>query len=389
MNKWVQNATAFAIADFKAFFRDRQAMFWTFFFPIMFMVLLGVVFGNAQVIDLKIGVVDEDGSFASQALAQQIDALDNVKVVWFNATSANESNATTHAAARQALDKGDIAVYLIIPEGYGQALAAHANQTNNTNSTGGPAPVPIDVFYANDNTGNGRVALTVLAQVIGQVNFAVLHENPVVYANPQQVSVQRGRYIDYLVPGILAMNTMFSGIFSIAVVMTTMRQKGILRRLKVTPVSKSAILAALITTRMIIIFVSMAIILAVGVLAFGVELQGNLMLLILLVVIGSLSFTTFGFAVSAYAKTVESAEAIANTVAMPMMFLGDVFLPVANMPTFIQPIAAALPLSFLGKALREVGLNGAGLFEVLVPVGAVILYGFIGFLIAMKLFKWE
>lgn len=381
MNKWMQNASAFAIADFKAFFRDRQAMFWTFFFPIMFMVLLGVVFGNAQVIDLKIGVIDQDGSPASFALAQQIDALDNVKVVWFNQTSTETTNATT--AAGQALAKGDLAVYLVIHKGYGETLAAHATDANATNVS------TIDVFYANDNTGNGRVALTILSQVIGQVNFAVLNKTPVVAANPQQVSVQRGRYIDYLVPGILAMNTMFSGIFSIAVVMTTMRQKGILRRLKVTPVSKSAILAALITTRMAIIFVSMALILAIGVLAFGVELQGNLMLLILLVVIGSLSFTTFGFAVSAYAKTVESAEAIANTVAMPMMFLGDVFLPVANMPTFIQPVAAALPLSFLGKALREVGLNGAGFLDVLLPVGAVVIYGFVGFLIAMKLFKWE
>jgi ABC-2 type transport system permease protein len=191
------------------------------------------------------------------------------------------------------------------------------------------------------------------------------------------------------VPGILAMNAMFSGVFNIAVVMTTMRQKGILRRLKVTPVSKSAILAAMITTRMLVIFISMALILAIGVLAFGVQLQGNMALLVFVVIIGSLAFTTFGFAVSAYAKTVESAESIANTVAMPMMFLGDVFLPVANMPSFIQPVAAALPLSYLGKAMREVALQGHGLIEIALPLGAVVLYGLVGFFIAIKLFKWE
>ncbi len=385
MNKWLENASAFAKADFKAFFRDRQAMFWTFFFPIMFMVLLGVVFGNAQVIDLKIGVIDEDGTGASLALADQIDGLENVKIVWYNGTEGGGTSfEARNASARTALEKGDLAVYMIIPAGYNRTLASHS--ANGTNATG---PALLTVYYANDNTGNGRVALTILAQVIGQVNFAVLNEQPVVVANPQEVTVSRGRYIDYLVPGILAMNTMFSGIFSIAVVMTTMRQKGILRRLKVTPVAKSAILAALITTRMLIIFVSMGLILAVGVLAFGVDLQGNLVLLILLVVIGSLTFTTFGFAVSAYAKTVESAESIANTVAMPMMFLGDVFLPVANMPAFIQPVAAALPLSYLGTALRDVALEGKGLLEVLLPVGAVVLYGIIGFLIAMKLFRWE
>ncbi len=385
MNKWVQNATAFAVADLKAFFRDRQAMFWTFFFPIMFMVLLGVVFGNAQVIDLKVGVIDEDGSLASQEFAQQLDGLDNMKTVPFSAISDTAASfEARNASARAALENGDLAVYLVIPRGYGAALEDRF--INGSNST---AQVNITVFYANDNTGNGQVAVTILSQIIGGINFAALHAQPVILSSAQEIQVSRGRYIDYLVPGILAMNTMFSGIFSIAVVMTTMRQKGILRRLKVTPVSKSAILAALITTRMLIIFVSMALILAVGVLGFGVQLQGNLFFLILLVILGSLTFTTFGFAVSAYAKTVESAEAMANTVAMPMMFLGDVFLPVAQMPAFIQPIAAALPLSYLGTALRDVGLKGDGLLDVAFPVLMVIAYGIIGFLIAMKLFKWE
>jgi ABC-2 type transport system permease protein len=133
----------------------------------------------------------------------------------------------------------------------------------------------------------------------------------------------------------------------------------------------------------------MALILAIGIVAFGVQLQGSIPVLVFIVILGSLAFTTFGFAVSAYAKTVESAEAIANTVAMPMMFLGDVFLPVANMPAFIQPVAAALPLSYLGTALREVALKGQGLLEVALPLGAVVLYGLIGFVIAIKLFRWE
>lgn len=386
MNKWLSNAYAFAAADMKAFMRDRQAMFWTFFFPIMFMVLLGVVFGNAQVIDLKVGVIDADGTVPSNEFVHQIDGLENVQVVRYNVDGGTAAGFdAANASARAALENGDLAVYIIIPQGYNQTIASHAGGGSNNTS----APIPITVYYANDNTGNGRIALTILAQVIGQVNFAVLNEQPVIVPNPQEVSVSRGRYIDYLVPGILAMNVMFAGIFSISVVMTTMRQKGILRRLKVTPVSKSAILAALITTRMLIIFISMALILAIGILVFGVQLQGSIPLMVFLVVIGSLTFTTFGFAVSSYAKTVESAESMANVVAMPMMFMGDVFLPVANMPTFIQPIAAALPLSYLGSALRDVGLNGDGILDIGIPLLAVVVYGLIGFVIALKVFKWE
>lgn len=375
MNLWLQGATAFAVADLKEIFRDRQAMFWTFFFPIMFMVLLGLVFGNAQVIDLQIGIVDEDQGPASGALITQIDDLDNVQV----------QNFTSREEALAAVGKGDLAVFLVIPAGYGDTLAAH-QQPNATNATG---KAVLTVYFANDTSGNGAVAFTVLNQVISQVNAAVLRQEPVVVASPQEVQVSGGRYIDYLMPGIIGMVLMFNGVFAIAGVMTTMRQKGILRRLKVTPVGKSAILAALITTRMLVTFLGILLIIAVGVFGFGVEMHGNPAITLSLVVVGSLSFTTFGFAVSSYAKTLESAEGLANVVTMPMMFLGDVFLPVALMPDFIRPFAEALPLRYLNEALREVILNGGGLIEVLLPIAGVAVWGGAGFVLAVALFKWD
>jgi len=363
------------VADLKEIFRDRQAMFWTFFFPIMFMVLLGLVFGNAQVIDLKIGIVDEDQEAAAGALVSQVDGLDNVQV----------QNFTSREEALAAVGKGDLAVFLVIPAGYSDTLAAH-QQPNATNAT---EKAVLTVYFANDTSGNGAVAFTVLNQVISQVNAAVLQQEPVVVASPQEVQVSGGRYIDYLMPGIIGMVLMFNGVFAIAGVMTTMRQKGILRRLKVTPVGKSAILAALITTRMLVTFMGILLIIAVGVLGFGVQMHGNPAVTLSLVVVGSLSFTTFGFAVSSYAKTLESAEGLANVVTMPMMFLGDVFLPVALMPDFIRPFAEALPLRYLNEALREVILNGEGLLEVLLPIAGVAVWGGAGFVLAVALFKWD
>jgi len=374
-NRWLRNATAFARADFKAFLRNREAVFWTFFFPIFFMVLLGLVFGNAQVIDLKVGVVNADSGEASANLTQLIDGAPNVRVEQF---AANESAAA-------ALTNGDINVYLVIPADYTARVAS----SQSPNGSNGTPPAVLDVYFAADTTGNGRVALTVVVQILSGVNNALVQTNPVLVPNPHEVQVTKGRYIDYLVPGIIGMTLMFNGVFAIAGVMTTMRQKGILRRLKVTPVSKSAILAALITTRMVITFLGVLLILLVGVVGFGVSLQGNPIILVGLIILGSLSFTTFGFAVSSYAKTIESAESMANVVTMPMMFLGDVFLPVALMPAFMQPIAGALPLRYLTEALRDVGLNGAGLVEIVWPVLGVLVWGTAGFFLAVYLFRWE
>ena len=374
-NRWLRNATAFARADFRAFLRNREAVFWTFFFPIFFMVLLGLVFGNAQVIDLKVGVVNADSGEASANLTQLIDGAPNVRVEQF---AANESAAA-------ALTNGDINVYLVIPADYTARVAS----SQSPNGSNGTPPAVLDVYFAADTTGNGRVALTVVVQILSGVNNALVQTNPVLVPNPHEVQVTKGRYIDYLVPGIIGMTLMFNGVFAIAGVMTTMRQKGILRRLKVTPVSKSAILAALITTRMVITFLGVLLILLVGVVGFGVSLQGNPIILVGRIILGSLSFTTFGFAVSSYAKTIESAESMANVVTMPMMFLGDVFLPVALMPAFMQPIAGALPLRYLTEALRDVGLNGAGLVEIVWPVLGVLVWGTAGFFLAVYLFRWE
>ncbi len=374
MNQWLKGASAFAGADLKEIFRDRQAMFWTFFFPLMFMVLLGLVFGNAQVIDLQVGVIDEDGSPAAGELTALIGDLDNVQV----------TNYTAYGEAMAKLEKGDLSIFLVIPAGYGDTLVAHlqdpANATNKTS---------LPVYFANDNTGSGQVALSVLSHVIGGINSAVLQQEPVVVADPQAVEQSGGRYIDYLMPGIIGMVLMFNGVFAIAGVMTTMRQKGILRRLKVTPVSKSAILAALITTRMLVTFMGVLLIILVGVVGFGVEIHGNPAVMLFIVVLGSLTFTTFGFAVSSYAKTLESAEGLANVVTMPMMFLGDVFLPVALMPDYIRPFAEALPLRYLNQALRDVVLNGQGILDILMPLAGVIVWGFAGFVLAVVLFKWD
>jgi len=374
-NRWLRNATAFARADFRAFLRNREAVFWTFFFPIFFMVLLGLVFGNAQVIDLKVGVVNADSGEASANLTQLIDGAPNVRVEQF----------ATNESAAAALTNGDINVYLVIPADYTARVAS----SQSPNGSNGTPPAVLDVYFAADTTGNGRVALTVVVQILSGVNNALVQTNPVLVPNPHEVQVTKGRYIDYLVPGIIGMTLMFNGVFAIAGVMTTMRQKGILRRLKVTPVSKSAILAALITTRMVITFLGVLLILLVGVVGFGVSLQGNPIILVGLIILGSLSFTTFGFAVSSYAKTIESAESMANVVTMPMMFLGDVFLPVALMPAFMQPIAGALPLRYLTEALRDVGLNGAGLVEIVWPVLGVLVWGTAGFFLAVYLFRWE
>ena len=190
MNKWLENATAFAVADLKAFRRDGQAMFWTFFFPIMFMVLLGLVFGNAQVIDLKVGILDDDHTPAALQFGTQLDGLPNVQTVWFNASDPGGTDARNQSV-KDALINGDVSVYVVIPSGYSAVLIDHFLNGDNATSH-----VNISLFWAMDNSGNGQVAKLVLQQYISEINFASMNETRVVLTGDQAVQVTRGRYID-------------------------------------------------------------------------------------------------------------------------------------------------------------------------------------------------
>ncbi len=158
--------------------------------------------------------------------------------------------------------------------------------------------------------------------------------------------------IDYILPGILGMALMQLGLFG-ALQFLNLREKKIIRGLKTTPLSRSTILSSEILLRLVAGFLQALIIILLGVFIFGLNLEGNLLIIFFLILIGSLTFVSIGYMLICFVQSMEGGNGLAQIVQLPMMFLSGIFFPIDMMPDFLQPVARIIPLTYLADALRQ------------------------------------
>jgi ABC-2 type transport system permease protein len=215
-------------------------------------------------------------------------------------------------------------------------------------------------------------------------------------AQPQLVSVstrgvQSGHlsYIDFLVPGILAMSIMQSSIGGIANSFVVLRERGVLRRIKVTPFPLTSFIAARIASQFVVALCQAAILLGLASLFFHVEVVGSLLSVAVFVLLGCLAFLTIGFLVAGVSGKQESASALAQLISFPMLFFSGIFFPLDQAPTWLQELAKILPLTYLADGLRQIMVYGSSLMGLWVDVLALAVTVVIGFVLATRFFRWE
>jgi ABC-2 type transport system permease protein len=229
-----------------------------------------------------------------------------------------------------------------------------------------------------------------VTQFFAQSSFVALGQpggvfKPVVQVLPGQNTT----YTDFLVPGIIALSIMQTGIFSVAFAFVQQKQTGVLRRLMATPMKVSEFLAAQVTTRLIMAAVQVAILLFVGVVFFSFHLAGNVVELMLACIFGSAIFIAIGFAISGYAKDEQAVPAIANILVLPMMFLSGIFFTRDSMPAWLHTVSDYLPLTYVVDAIRSVAVNGSHLWNLGTDVLGIAVWLVITVAIAIRLFRWE
>lgn len=197
------------------------------------------------------------------------------------------------------------------------------------------------------------------------------------------------RAIDYILPGIVVMALMVTGIMYTAQAFVEDRSKGIYRRLSLTPLSKHVILGAQLANRYLLIVAQAALLLVAGYFLFNTNIIGNMFFFIIVLSLGALCFLSIGFALTAFIRSSSSANAITMIVFFMLMFLGGVFFPVDIMPGLISHIANALPSTHLGDALRGVIIQGQSLADVWVNLAVVAGWTLVTFAIAVRAFRWE
>ncbi len=361
-------------AQLKLFARNRQVLFFSLFFPILLMVALGSFLGSGgQTVPTGV-MVDEDGSEHSRALAARLME-----------SSALELEPGEREAAFEAVRRGDRQLLVIIPAGYGQRL--EAGLSAGYGGTGEAAMV--ELYYDEQNAVVSGLGVQLAERLVDEVSKAESGYVPLIGVKSSPAESLGLRYIDFLVPGIVAMMIMSSNLNGVAGQIASWRERGVLRRMQSTTLSAGTFIAAQITARLMLNGLQAVIVLLIAALAFDTQVRGSWAVLLFYVILGTLVFMSIGFIIAGLAKTPESAGPIAGLISFPLLFLGNVFFPVRDMPEFLQPIVLALPITPLSGALREVMNVGAGIGSLWVETLILGAWLAAAFVVASRSFKWE
>lgn len=348
------------IASLKMTFRNKQFFFFSLFLPLIIMGIFGIMdfdrMGNASV-----GVVDLAHNQASTTF---LDAL--TKVTILQVSQGDEQ------AELKALEKGDRHLVLTIPPDFGQAQ-----------------PAILRVRYNQGKMAQAQVGIAAINQVLAEASRQITH-SPLLFKIEQEgVSSRNLRYVDFLMPGVVAMSIMQMGIFGVALTIVRYRETGVMRRLLATPLKSMDFLASQVITRLVVSLLQTGFLIGIGLFAFKVQVTGSYLLIVLLSILGGTVFLTMGFAVSGYAKTADTAGVLANVVAMPMMFISGVFFPVETMPDVVREVSKYLPLTYLADGLRGVINEGASVSAIQTPLLGLAAWTIVGFVAAIRLHRWE
>ena len=331
------------LVRFREFLREPEAVFWVFIFPILLAAGLGIAFRNRPAEVLKVAAVTPE---VARALRQE-SLLDTAQL------SATQ--------ARLALRQGRIALFVE------------------------PAPGGGIRYEYDDTNAEGRAARMLADRAVQRSAGRI---DPVA-ASDRIMREPGSRYIDFLVPGLLGMNLMGSGIWGMGFAIVDARRKKLIKRLIATPMPKHYYLLSFLLSRLFMLVVEVGAILGFGALAFGVPLRGSPLGLITLCVLGSLSFAALGLLIASRAKTIEAASGLMNLVMMPMWIVSGVFFSSQRFPDFLQPIIQALPLTAIIDALRANMLQGASLVQVAPQLRVLSVWLILCFTLALKLFRWR
>lgn len=337
-------------ANLKMVLRNRGALFWSLALPLMFMLIFGLIFGNAAGEKLKLDVVGSGPLVAGLERSGAIDA---------------RAAPTEAAAVKRVRDGNELGAVVV--------------------GAGGRATL----YYSNTYPAQAAALRGIVQGVADAVNLAAAARPPVVIVEARSVESSSLEYIDFLVPGLLAMALAQTAVFGIAGTLVSYRELGIFRRLKVTPLPLAQFAFARLVAVLALALAQTAVLLGVGRVGFGVHLGIDVAALVPLVVAGALCFVTIGFLVGAISKNQETAAALANVITLPMVFLAGVFFPLTQAPGWLREIARFLPLTYLADGLRDVAIRNHSVVSTLPALAILAGVTFAIGAVSLRLFRWD
>ena len=360
---------ALYLVNAKEFLRDRTPVILVLVLPVLLAIFFGLIFGgDGGDWTLHLGVVVEDSGAAGPRFLDELRA--SLPGEGFVVQTGTREEMTA------ALQRGDVHLVLVLPADMTASLAADR-------------PVDVAVLYDSTQGTAAAAGLSAVRDLITQANLALSGAPPRLVLVETDVQTEPRRMVELFMPGMLGIALLWLGLFGTALPLLQQRAGQVLRRLSLTPLRPVTMLASQVSWRVTVGLLQAALFVLAGYLAFRVGVQGNKLLFVGAVLLGSLVFVSLGYLLAGLARSEESMMVLVQVVNFPLMMLSGGLLPVENLPSFFQPLVVLSPLTYLTDALQQLmvgapALHPLGLNFAVLGGWLVVLFG-----LGVRFWRWE
>lgn len=353
----------------KRFFRDKTAIFFTIGFPLIFLFVFGSLNGGSSSVSFNVAVINES---SSQVAKDFVTKAEEGKVLQVN------SDITSLEEAKEKMSRSELDATIALPKDFGEV------------AEGDTAPSgQVDVVYTQNNQQSALALISILESQFQALNQTITPTEVPFTVEGEQLNENSLSAFDYTFAGLLGFAIIGMGIFGPINVFPELKKMGILRRLSTTPLRVWQYFLATMIGQAIIGILAIAIMFAVAIWVFDLQVVGNWIELALFIVFSIVMILGIGLALGGWAKNERQVAPLANIIVFPMMFLSGTFFPRFLMPEWLQNITAFLPLTPVIDGIRLITTEGAHFINILPQIGLVAAWTLIIYVIAFRVFRWE
>ncbi len=352
------------IANLKMIARNRQSLFWSLMFPVIMVVIFGLI-GQERNSATTIALVDYANDGLSRQLAGSLREVPAFRVE----TRADE------ATARQDIRDGDLGYLLIIPDGFQSAAYA-------------APPAPVTIVYDNTNQFSS-VVIGAVERFLDRMNMDIAGASSSLTLRAEGVLSEDFRFIEFVIPGVAIWGIMSFSVIGIATSIANYREKKILLRIKATPIKVRVFFMAQVAAYLLLSMVQAVIILGMGVIVYDLSVGSNVALIAPIILFGNIAFLNLGFIVGAFSKSVAAASGLGNVVVMPMLMFSGVFFPSELLPGVLANAMRFLPLAPVVDAVRGVTLESKTILDYPFEMGIIAIWVVLTSFVAVRVFKFD
>ena len=364
--RWIDTLWVLYLTNAREFLRDRMTLFLVVLLPVALAVFFGLIFGGTDSFTLQTGIVvdGDDGIVAEQMIADlgEQETLD--------------LHLGTRDEMLEALNKGEVSVVIVLPAGLDEAIAARE-------------PVQVEVFYDPARPLSGGTGLSFARTYLDEFNMAVSQSPRLLVMEEQSVQTHPLRAIDFHLAGFLGISMIWKGLFSTTANVGRLRQKQVLRRLSLTPMTRISFLTAFVLWSLTVGLLQAGLFLIVGYAAFGVRVVGSWALLGAVVILGSLVSTGMGYCLASVFSSADAGAIAIQLINMPMMMLSGSMFDIEMLPTYFRPVVAIMPLTYISDALRQLMVGASPLYPLWVDFTVLGGWLVVFVLLTIRFWKWE